>query len=103
MLRRSSLTTVVTVAAALLAVALPVVLAIHLAGRQAEVVEMQRVASWAGTVLDRSEHAATEVRAAIDQILAADSADPCSPSNIALMRRHALGSQYLKAVGHVAG
>jgi sensor c-di-GMP phosphodiesterase-like protein len=102
-IRRSSLSTAVTVAAALLAVAIPVGLAIQLAGRQARAAEMQRVAAWAQAVLDRSETAARQVNAALDALVAANPADPCSPANLALMRQHALGSQYLKAIGHVVG
>lgn len=103
MLPRSSLTTAVTIAAALLAVALPIGLAIHLSARQAEAAETQRVASWANAVLDRAEAGAIEVGTAVRELSAAHATDPCSPASIGLMRRHALGSQYLKALGHVVG
>jgi sensor c-di-GMP phosphodiesterase-like protein len=97
-----STATAVTLATALLAIAIPVLLAIYLADRQARETEMRVVTNYAKDVLHRSETTSDQVIAAQNALLAAHSADPCSDSNIAIMRRYDLSSSYLQAVGYVA-
>ncbi len=101
-LMRKSTATVFTVSAALLAVAAPILLAIYLADRQARLTQMSRVLGYARDVLNRSETTARQATAAVDALIAARSPDPCSESNIAIMRRFDLGSSYLQAIGYVS-
>ncbi len=96
-----STATAVTLVAALLAIAIPVLLAIYLADRQARETEMRIVTSYAKDVLHRSEATSDQVFAATKELLAAHSADPCSDASIAIMRRFDLSSSYLQAIGYV--
>jgi sensor c-di-GMP phosphodiesterase-like protein len=98
-----STATYAIVIAALLAIALPVLLAIHLADRQARETEISIVTGYARDVLHRSETTSEQILAANDALVAAHSADPCSDSNIAIMRRLDLSSDYVQAIGYVAG
>jgi sensor c-di-GMP phosphodiesterase-like protein len=95
-----SLATVFTVTAALLAILLPVLLAIHLSDQQARETEMALVSGYARDVLHRSETTSEQGLQALDSLSAAHSPDPCSDTNIALMRRFDLASSYLQAIGH---
>jgi sensor c-di-GMP phosphodiesterase-like protein len=97
-----STATAVTLAAAVLAIAIPVVLAIYLADRQARETEMRVVTSYAKDVLHRSETTSDQILVANHTLAATHSADPCSDSNIAIMRRYDLSSSYLQAIGFVA-
>jgi sensor c-di-GMP phosphodiesterase-like protein len=96
-----STATTVTLAAALLAIAIPVLLAIYLADRQARDTEMRVVTSYAKDVLHRSETTSDQILAADKALLAARSQDPCADSSIAIMRRFDLSSSYLQAIGYV--
>ena len=96
-----SLATVVTLTAALLAIAIPVLLAIHLSDQQAREAEMNLVAAYARDVLHRSETTSDQALRATDALSATHSPDPCSDANLAIMRRFDLGSSYLQAIGHV--
>ncbi len=95
-----SFATVFTLTAALLAIAIPVVLAIHLSDQQAREAEMTLVSGYARDVLHRSETTSDQALAAMDALSAAHSPDPCSDANLAIMRRFDLSSSYLHAVGH---
>lgn len=96
-----STATAVTLIAALLAIAVPVLLAIFLADRQARQTEMRVVTNYARDVLHRSELTSDQIFAVQNALLAGKSADPCSDSNIAIMRRFDLASSYLQAIGYV--
>jgi len=97
-----SAATVFTLGAALLAIAIPVLLAIHLANRQARDTEMKLVTGYARDVLHRSETTSDQALTAINALAVTRSADPCSDSNLAIMRRFDLSSSYLQAIGYVA-
>lgn len=94
--------TAVTLIAAGLAIAVPVLLAIYLAGRQARDTEMARVTGYAKDVLHRSEMTSDQALVAVNALVAAHSADPCSDANLAIMRRYDLSSSYLQAIGYIA-
>jgi len=100
---RKSFATVMTLLAALLAVAIPVVLAIYLADRQARKTELSLVTGYALDVLHRTEITSDQVFRATDSLVRAHSADSCSDSNIAIMRKFDLASSYLQAIGYVVG
>jgi sensor c-di-GMP phosphodiesterase-like protein len=96
-----SVATVVTLGAALLAILIPVLLAIHLASRQAHETEMKLVTGYARDVLHRSETTSDQALVAINALAGSHAADPCSDSNLAIMRRFDLSSSYLQAIGYV--
>jgi sensor c-di-GMP phosphodiesterase-like protein len=96
-----SAATVVTLGAALLAIAIPVLLAIKLANRQAQDTEMKLVTGYARDVLHRSETTSDQALAAMEVLAGTHSADPCSDSNLAIMRRFDLSASYLQAIGYV--
>ncbi len=95
--------TVVTLTAALLAVAIPVLLAIHLSDQQAREAEMNLVSGYARDVLHRSEVTSDQALRTLSTLSAAHSPDPCSDTNLKIMRRFDLASSYLQAVGHAVG
>jgi sensor c-di-GMP phosphodiesterase-like protein len=98
---RKSFSAVMTLLAALFAVAIPVVLAIYLANRQASKTELSLVTGYARDVLHRSEITSDQILLATNSLMRAQSADPCSDSNIAIMRKFDLASGYLQAIGYV--
>jgi sensor c-di-GMP phosphodiesterase-like protein len=93
---------VVTLGAALLAIAIPVLLAIHLADQQSRETQMKLVTGYARDVLHRSETTSDQALAAMNALVAAHSADSCSDLNLAIMRRFDLSSSYLQAIGYAA-
>jgi sensor c-di-GMP phosphodiesterase-like protein len=97
-----SAATVVTVIAALLAISIPVLLAIDLAKRQAQDTEMKLVTGYARDVGHRSETTSAQALAAINALVGAHAADPCADASLAIMRRFDLSSSYLQAIGYVA-
>ena len=96
-----SFATVVTLTAALLAVAIPVVVAIRLADQQARATQMALVATYAKDALHRSETTSKQAFDATQALGASPSEDPCSDANLAIMRRFDLASSYLHALGHI--
>jgi len=98
-----SIATVATLTAALLAVAIPVGLAIVLSSRQAHEAQMTLLTTYAREVMHRSETTADQALAATDALAAAHSPDACSDSNLTIMRRFDLASSYVQAVGHAVG
>ena len=97
-----SATIAVTLLAAGLGMAIPIVVAIILSARQGRETEMRLVSSYANESLRRSESTSDQALQATDALYATQAADPCSDSNLAVMRRFDLSSNYLQAVGYVA-
>ncbi len=93
--------TSVTLLAALAAIAVPVWMAIDLSSQQDPDAQMDRALGYARDVLHRTESTARQANAAFEALSATGSADPCSPANIALMRKFDIGSTYLQAVGYI--
>jgi sensor c-di-GMP phosphodiesterase-like protein len=93
--------TILTLVALMAAVAIPVLLAIELADRQARETELSLVTGYANDVLHRSEITSDQALAATSTLNAAHAADPCSDANIAIMRKFDLSSSYLQAIGYV--
>lgn len=100
--RRAS--TVIVAVFAILAVALPIALAVAVAHRQGLDGERTRVRSYAQDVVQRSDDTADQIAAGIGRLVEASrAAPPCSPRVISVMRDIALGSTYIQAIGHVSG
>ena len=93
--------TTLTLIALMAAVAIPVLLAIELADRQARATELSLVTGYANDVLHRSETTSDQALAATVNLIAAHATDPCSDANIAIMRKFDLSSSYLQAIAYV--
>src|SRR6187549_3923403 len=90
-----------TTIAGLLAVAVPILLALYIAGHEGEKAERERVLGYAKDVLGRSDGAARQIYDGVERLVAsAATADPCSDAQLALMREIDLSSSYLQAIGH---
>lgn len=93
----------ITIVAGLLAITIPILAALYIAYRQAEDFERARVLGYAQEVLHRSDRTSDQIRAALDRLVKADAADPCSETQMTIMREIDLASSYLQAVGRVSG
>ncbi|HEX4051132.1 MAG TPA: EAL domain-containing protein [Steroidobacteraceae bacterium] len=96
--------TLLTLAAALIAVSIPIVLALYLADRQARDSASQLALAYARDVVHRSDATADQAWTAVQQLqkMARQSA-PCSPASLELMKRIDIESSFIQAIGHVSG
>ncbi|HEX4007678.1 MAG TPA: EAL domain-containing protein [Acidobacteriaceae bacterium] len=83
------------------AVLAPILLSVHLARKQSTDGEFRLLRGYASDVLRRSEGTGDQSGVAIDT-LENDGLTPCSPREIDVMRRIAITSSYLQAVGRTA-
>jgi sensor c-di-GMP phosphodiesterase-like protein len=93
---------VVTVAAAVLALVGPILLALQVAREHALHTEEQRALLYAKLTLQHSEHIADQVDAAF-HILAADRVSGCSLPALSLMRQTQLALGHIGALGYISG
>jgi len=92
-----------TLFVSLIAVAVPVLLAIYLAHYVAMSAEKDLALVYARDVLGRTEGTAEQISDAFNALAANSKGDPCSEANVALMRRIDLESSYIQAVGFLDG
>jgi sensor c-di-GMP phosphodiesterase-like protein len=95
--------TIITLVAALLAVAAPILFSISIAHREARDAEMSRVLAYARDVVHRSDSTADQIDAGIQKLTAMHAADPCSRESREAMEQIDVASSYLQAIGHVSG
>jgi sensor c-di-GMP phosphodiesterase-like protein len=96
--------TLLTLAAALIAVATPIVVALYLADKQARDSASQLALAYARDVVHRSDATADQVgRAFMALQEEARHSAPCSPASLELMKKIDVESSYIQAIGHVSG
>jgi sensor c-di-GMP phosphodiesterase-like protein len=88
---------------ALLCMAVPVLTALVLVGRQATRAEDDYILQYARSALARSERSADQIDAAAREINRVPTADLCTPAGLRLMQRLDLRSTMLQAVGYAEG
>lgn len=100
---RKSTVTLLTILAALLAITVPVGVAIYLAQRQASANQMDVVAGFARDMLYRTDATNNQAMTAFASLHAAHDPNPCSRANLAIMRRYDLASSYIQSIGYMVG
>jgi sensor c-di-GMP phosphodiesterase-like protein len=95
--------TAITVVAALIAIALPISIALYLANNQALDTEKMRALSYARDVLHRNEGIGDQIVSGFDQLANAHAKDPCSEENIERMRQVSIISSRVHGFGFVSG
>jgi sensor c-di-GMP phosphodiesterase-like protein len=94
--------TILTLIAALFAIATPILFALNIANKEARETEVNRVLSYARQALHRSDSTAIQIDEGISSLTAAGHV-PCSPESLALMRKIDVSSTYIQAIGHISG
>ena len=95
--------TAITVVAALIAIALPILMAVYLSNRQALDAESTRALSYARDVSHRNEIIGDQIVSGITQLVDAHAKDPCSDENIERMRQVSILSSRIHTFGFVSG
>jgi sensor c-di-GMP phosphodiesterase-like protein len=90
-----------TAIAGLLCVAVPILLALYIAGQEGADAERARVLGYAKDVLGRSDRAADQIQEGVARLVESATADSCSPAQLAVMREIDVASSYIQAIGHV--
>ncbi len=99
-LKKSAAATVAIVVG-LVAISLPIGLALYLSWKQSYDEQMATVASLADDVLRRSDDSTDQTTVIFRTLAAARAADPCSAAQIRLMGKLDLASEQVQAVGYV--
>ncbi len=100
-MRHSSAVTI-AILVGLVAVVAPIWISIQLSWREALDNESSVTLSYGNDVLRRAEETAQQIKSGTNLINGANN-PPCSPQELALMRRVDVGSSYIQAVGRIVG
>jgi sensor c-di-GMP phosphodiesterase-like protein len=100
---RKSTALLLTIIAAIAAVALPMLFAVHVAKEEAVKAETEIALGFARDVLVRSERTGDQLRDGVASLEAIRGNDPCSEASLALMRRIDIASSNIQAIGFVSG
>jgi sensor c-di-GMP phosphodiesterase-like protein len=100
---RKSTALFLTMIAAVIAVVLPMLFAVHVAQNEALDAEQQRALAFARDVLLRGEMTAGQTAAALTALQKAAGYDPCSQANLELMSTLDLRSTNIQAIGYISG
>jgi sensor c-di-GMP phosphodiesterase-like protein len=100
---RKSTALLLTILAAMAAVALPMLFAVHVARDEALKTEKDIALTYARDVLGRAELTARQLQEAADGLIAMGESDPCSEASVARMRKIDLASSNIQAIGYVSG
>jgi sensor c-di-GMP phosphodiesterase-like protein len=95
--------TAITVVAALMAVALPILMAVYLSNRQALDAESAHALSYVRDVTHRNEVIGDQIVSGFAKLVDAHAKDPCSDDNIERMRRISILSTRVHTFGFVSG
>jgi sensor c-di-GMP phosphodiesterase-like protein len=96
--------TVLTLAAAFIAIAAPVSVALYEARRTGLADETARTLAYARDAMHRTDVTAEQITHGIDEIIKArHGSDPCTEDNLAPMRDVDVKSSYIQAIGYVSG
>ena len=95
--------TTITLVAALIAIALPILMAVYLSNSQALDAEKTRALSYARDVSHRNETIGDQVVNGLQKLNNAHPVDPCSEQNIERMRQISITSSRVHAFGYVSG
>src|SRR5277367_2260574 len=95
--------TAVTILAALIAIALPIFIAVYLSNRQALDAETMLALSYARDVTHRNEIIGDQITSGIDRLVNTHAKDPCSEDNIERMRQITITSSRVHTFGFVLG
>jgi len=92
-----------TLFAALIAISLPILIALHLSNREALDQEGKVALSYARDVTQRNESIGDQIVIGLDKLAAAHAKEPCSEDNIDRMRKVNVSSSRVRAFGVIAG
>jgi sensor c-di-GMP phosphodiesterase-like protein len=91
------------VVVAVLTISGPVALALHQAKSTSQQAELEKVLGYARDVQNRTDITTDQIMAGTTLLVKNFAGDPCSASQVALMRHIDLSSSYIQAIGHVEG
>ena len=94
--------TAITLVAALVAIALPILIAVYLSNKQALEAESTRALAYARDVTHRNEIIGDQVTGGINDLIEAHAKDPCSANSIERMRQLTVTSSRVIAFGFVS-
>jgi sensor c-di-GMP phosphodiesterase-like protein len=95
--------TILAVAAIMVVIAAPILLALHFARKVGIDTEKRHALSYAQDALLRSETTTAQIESAFKRLATTHSRDPCSEDSQSLMRQIDLVSSYIQAIGFVSG
>jgi sensor c-di-GMP phosphodiesterase-like protein len=100
---RKSTALLLTIIAAMVGIALPMLVAVYVAREEAQKTVLGIALSYARDVLTRSELTARQLEVGVNSLIALGERDPCSEASQARMRKIDLASSNIQAFGYVSG